>query len=52
MNLIPVIDLMQGQVVRAVRGNRHAYQPIVSKLCASSDPLTVMRFMLKERADR
>jgi len=41
MKLIPVIDLMRGQVVRAVRGNRQAYQPIVSQLCASSDPLTV-----------
>jgi phosphoribosylformimino-5-aminoimidazole carboxamide ribotide isomerase len=41
MNLIPVIDLMQGQVVRAVRGNRQAYQPVVSRLCGSSDPVTV-----------
>jgi HisA/HisF family protein len=43
MNLVPVIDLMQGQVVRAVRGNRQAYQPIASKLCAGSDPLTVAK---------
>lgn len=43
MKLIPVIDLMRGQVVRAVRGNRQAYQPIVSQLCAGSDPLTVAR---------
>src|SRR5690349_3255813 len=41
MNLIPVIDLMQGQVVRAVRGNRQAYRPIESPLCKSSDPVTV-----------
>ena len=52
MNLIPVIDLMQGQVVRAVRGNRHAYQPIVSKLCASSDPLTVARILCEHCATR
>jgi len=45
MNLIPVIDLMQGQVVRAVRGNRQAYQPIVSRLCGSSDPVTVARIL-------
>lgn len=52
MNLIPVIDLMQGQVVRAVRGNRHAYQPIVSKLCASSDPLTVAKILCEHCATR
>jgi HisA/HisF family protein len=43
MKLIPVVDLMRGQVVRAVRGNRQAYQPIVSQLCAGSDPLRVAK---------
>lgn len=43
MILIPVIDLMHGQVVRAVRGNRQAYQPIVSTLCEGSDPVVVAR---------
>ena len=52
MNLIPVIDLMQGQVVRAVRGNRQAYQPIVSALCASSDPLTVAKILCEHCATR
>ena len=52
MNLIPVIDLMQGQVVRAVRGNRHAYRPIVSALCASSDPLTVATILCEHCATR
>jgi phosphoribosylformimino-5-aminoimidazole carboxamide ribotide isomerase len=52
MNLIPVIDLMQGQVVRAVRGNRRAYQPIVSRLCASSDPVTVARVLCEHCATR
>ena len=45
MNLIPVIDLLKGQVVRAVRGNRQAYRPIESALCASSDPVTVARIL-------
>ena len=45
MKLIPVMDLMNGQVVRAVRGNRQAYLPIVSQLCASSDPLTVAKIL-------
>ena len=52
MNLIPVIDLMQGQVVRAVRGNRQAYQPIVSALCSSSDPLTVAKILCEHCATR
>ena len=52
MNLIPVIDLMQGQVVRAVRGNRQAYRPIVSRLCASSDPLTVAKILCAHCATR
>lgn len=43
MELIPVIDIMQGQVVRAVRGNRRAYQPMQSRLCAGSDPVTVAK---------
>ena len=52
MQLIPVIDLMQGQVVRAVRGNRQAYQPIVSALCASSEPLTVAQTLCAHCATR
>lgn len=43
MILIPVIDLMRGQVVRAVRGDRASYRPIVSSLCEGSDPVTVAR---------
>ena len=45
MKLIPVMDLMNGRVVRAVRGNRQAYLPIVSQLCASSDPLAVAKIL-------
>ena len=41
MLLVPVIDLMQGQVVRAVRGDRQSYRPITSRLCAGSDPVEV-----------
>jgi len=41
--LIPVLDLLGGQVVRAVRGQRQAYRPVVSALCQSSDPLRVAR---------
>lgn len=45
MKLIPVIDLMHGQVVRAVRGDRQAYRPMVSALCAGSDPVTLARIL-------
>lgn len=47
MLLVPVIDLMHGQVVRAVRGERSAYRPIVSRLAAGSDPLTLARALLE-----
>ena len=46
MTLIPVIDLLKGQVVRGVRGDRQAYRPIESALCASSDPCTVARMLV------
>jgi phosphoribosylformimino-5-aminoimidazole carboxamide ribotide isomerase len=45
MTVIPVVDLMQGQVVRAVGGHRSAYRPIVSALCGSSDPQAVARIL-------
>jgi phosphoribosyl isomerase A len=50
MTIIPVIDILQGQVVRAVRGDRSNYQPITSALCASSAPLTVARILCRHCA--
>jgi len=44
--IIPVIDLQAGQAVRAVRGDRQNYKPVVSALCAGSEPLTVARALL------
>ncbi len=52
MHLIPVIDLMQGQVVRAVRGDRQSYRPIVSKLVEGSDPVAVANALLDHCASR
>lgn len=52
MNLIPVIDLMQGVVVRARRGERGSYLPIDSALCRSSDPLTVAAILRDHCAAR
>ena len=41
MHCIPVLDLLAGVVVRAVRGDRAAYRPLVSPLVESSLPLAV-----------
>ena len=42
MQVIPVIDLLNGEVVHAKKGLRETYQPMQSPLCPSSDPLTVV----------
>jgi uncharacterized protein related to proFAR isomerase len=44
--IIPVLDLMRGQVVRGVRGDRQAYQPIVSRLADGSAPRDIARGLL------
>ncbi len=41
MKLIPVIDILNGIVVHAVRGKREQYQPLQSLLCNSVNPLDV-----------
>jgi len=41
VKIIPVIDVLGGRVVHAVRGRRKEYQPLKSKLCASTDPVDV-----------
>jgi len=46
MHIIPVIDLYQGQVVHAVRGQREHYQPVRSLLCTGSDPCAIVQAML------
>jgi phosphoribosylformimino-5-aminoimidazole carboxamide ribotide isomerase len=46
MQVIPVLDLLHGHVVRAVRGERTAYQPIRSPLAATSGPLHIARALL------
>jgi phosphoribosylformimino-5-aminoimidazole carboxamide ribotide isomerase len=44
--VIPVIDLLQGQVVHAVRGERGAYRPVQSRLVAGSAPADVAAALL------
>jgi phosphoribosylformimino-5-aminoimidazole carboxamide ribotide isomerase len=41
VKIIPVIDVLDGRVVHAVRGRRKEYQPLKSILCASTDPVDV-----------
>ncbi len=48
MRILPVIDLLDGQVVRGIAGNRSEYRPIVSPLVSDSRPATVAR-MYRER---
>lgn len=46
MQVIPVLDLLDGHAVRAVRGERERYRPIESSLCAFSEPLAVAQALL------
>jgi len=50
MQIVPVIDLKCGQVVRGVRGRRDDYRPIESALCHSCDPLVVAAALLEYAA--
>lgn len=47
MEIIPVIDLLDGKVVRAERGERSRYRPIRSQLCDSCEPLEIARALLE-----
>jgi uncharacterized protein related to proFAR isomerase len=52
MSIIPVVDLLGGQVVRAMRGDRLAYRPIESPLCRSAQPRVVARVLCEYTASR
>ncbi len=47
MEVIPVLDLMGGSVVRARKGERAHYRPIATPLAPGSDPLDVARGLLR-----
>jgi phosphoribosylformimino-5-aminoimidazole carboxamide ribotide isomerase len=47
MQIIPVIDLKAGEVVRAFKGERAAYAPIVSPLSATSAPRDIVAGLLR-----
>lgn len=46
MQLIPVVDLLGGEVVHARRGDRANYRPVQSQLCEGAEPVTVVRALL------
>ncbi len=43
MKLLPVLDLLQGIVVRGVAGKRDEYRPVASCLAENADALTIAR---------
>jgi phosphoribosylformimino-5-aminoimidazole carboxamide ribotide isomerase len=47
MRVIPVIDLLGGQVVRGIAGRRADYRPIVSQIAADARPATVARALVE-----
>lgn len=47
MKLVPVLDLMAGQVVHARHGVRENYQPIRSTLCPGTAPEAILRALVE-----
>lgn len=43
MRVIPVLDILEGTVVRGVAGRREAYRPVEGCLADSADPVTIAR---------
>lgn len=46
MHVIPVIDLLNGEVVHAKHGNREAYSPIQSSLTKAQNPIEIIEAFL------
>lgn len=44
--VIPVLDVMNGRVVRAIGGRRDEYKPVESKLTTSTEPVEVAEALL------
>lgn len=52
LNLIPVVDLLKGQVVHAREGRRAEYRPVQSRLCEGANAETVVDALLRLQAFR
>jgi phosphoribosylformimino-5-aminoimidazole carboxamide ribotide isomerase len=48
MQVIPVIDLLGGQVVRGIAGRREEYRPIQSQIAADARPITVAQALVEQ----
>jgi|Deesub1362B_J571_1020462.scaffolds.fasta_scaffold00003_664 phosphoribosylformimino-5-aminoimidazole carboxamide ribotide isomerase len=47
MIVLPVIDVMNGKVVRAIRGNRNIYRPLYSWLTNNAEPIELINNLIK-----
>ncbi len=47
MDVVPVLDVARGQVVRGIKGDRASYKPIETPLVRGSDPADIARALLK-----
>ena len=43
MEIIPVIDIRQNQVVHAIKGQRQNYRPLQTSLCNSHSPEDIVQ---------
>ncbi len=50
MQILPVIDILRGQVVRGIAGRRESYQPIVSQLAPDARPASIGRALFEQGA--
>lgn len=48
MRIIPVMDLMAGQVVHAIAGRREEYQAVQSQLAPTADPVQIARALVEQ----
>lgn len=47
MQIVPVLDMKEGQIVQGVRGERHLYRPIHTPLAQTANPLDVAQALLR-----
>lgn len=48
VEIIPVIDLMRGVVVRGIAGRRESYQPIQSRLVTNAEPAAIAHAFVEQ----
>lgn len=46
MDVVPVLDVARGQVVRGIKGDRASYKPIATQLVPGSEPAAIARALL------